>query len=569
MAGPSVKIKVGADLSPAQAAVDKFQDATAVAAQKSGQTIATSIEQGANKAAKSLGQVEAKAEAAERSLKGMFDLQKIQAAAGAFGALKSIIDNTAVSVFGMSDATATAASKSLDMATQGIALGALFGPLGAAIGGATGALIGWIAGSKDAAKAEEDLTRKVAEETAKREELRQKENKRRLLDLADNTEAYSEMYDKIVAATDAIKASNLTSKEQGDLLRARKEDTISFTEAMDNYRTAVERGSTDELADAQRILGKAMRNAAEDVAMINQALGEHEKAQGGAAVAVKNTEENILDWVDSIVTARKALKDFNAEVLKNLEEDLESFVEISQADQDLLESMFNPSGERPKITVEVEVDPSAYNAAQDKIENFATTSKRVFKDASKDFKAAGAVFLQEAIASAATKVAENVSKGEKAYKGLGVAVGEAAQAQILALGKTWSFKAGGEAAEALASLAFGNLPGAALHGQAAVMFGALALAAGAGAGIVGRALPDSTSAPSAPAPGASTPSASGGGASFGGGSTFQELAPAQYNFAPGGTVIFAGDNRGRAQYGRYTDGAISTGRAATPTLKRT
>ncbi len=230
---------------------------------------------------------------------------------------------------------------------------------------------------------------------------------------------------------------------------------------------------------------------------------------------------------------------------------------------------FLASMEPAKIPVEIEVDPSDYDAALDKVENFGTVAKSTFKSAGKDFKEASKQFLTDALAASLDKVAENIAKGEKAYKGLGATIATVARDQILALGKTWAFKAGGEAAEAIAALAFGNLPGAALHGQAALMFGALAAAAGVGAGLIGKALPSDQATAAAPASPAQGATSSSGGPSFGGGSTFQELTPVQYNLAPGGTVVFAGDNRGRAQYGRFTEGSIATGRSATPTLKRT
>ncbi len=194
--------------------------------------------------------------------------------------------------------------------------------------------------------------------------------------------------------------------------------------------------------------------------------------------------------------------------------------------------------------------------------------RTVADEAQADLKEAGKAFLNDALAASVAKVAENVAKGEKAYRGLGAAVGEVAKEQILALGKTWAFKAGGEAAEAVANLAIGNIPGATLHGQAALMFGALAAAAGVGAGLLGRALPseaETATAPTSPSGGSS----SSGGASFGGGSTFTELPGVTYNLAPGGYIVFPGDNRGEAQFGRHTGRAINSGAAAIPKLKRT
>lgn len=362
-------------------------------------------------------------------------------------------------------------------------------------------------------------------------------------------------------AKDLANASKLTAASASDVNVSFEKDLNRLTAQIEaaNTESAAYKAAIDALTPsietntkATQSNAKATKEATEEVDEFAASIARFDAQWEANLIETRKQELALLDYVDATVAARAALAAFNDEVLKSLEADIGGAA----------------LPEKKTVEVEVEIDPSAYDAALDKVEDFASTSKKLFNTASKDFKEAGRAFLTDALAASLSKVAENVEKGERAYKGLGAAVGEAAQLQIQALGKTWAFKAGGEAAEAIANLAFGNIPGAALHGQAALMFGALALAAGVGGGLLGRALPESTASGAAtPATATGSSGASSGGSTFAGGSAFQELAPVQYNLAPGGTVVFSGDNRGKAQFGRFSSESQKAGRSGVPSLR--
>ncbi len=661
----AVKITVGADLSPAQQEIDKFQSATAAAAQKTGENLAAGVGRGAAGATAALGGVEAAAKKTAAATASIAQSVSLGDKIGMIGAFQAQIQNAIAPMLGLDAATTKAIGNIGGLASQGANIGKAFGPLPALLGGLLGGALGIAAEATDRyrQKARDLVDAKGKLETAtlaniaaeatyhleiqkngtasieaiqarilalKNEALaREAVSKaggsydwRKADDAADEIER--KFKDLANTAGAAVKSTEDLKKELGllpkdtlaELDKVAGQTKRSFDEAdkkvagLQEALKHIDSRSVEELEEKSAELAEALldqsksANAAKEANLAFSAASKEAEAAaaaakgavGGASGAYKDLAKNAKDAANAIIevvvtnvsvfdeTTGKLKTNFvnlaavydanQAKIVASIRKSRDELDVLTggaptalkiKAETDAALAEMEPS----KVEVAIEVDPSSYDAALDVIESFATVAKKTFKSASGDFKEASKAFLTDALAASVAKVAENVEKGERAYKGLGLAVGEAAKAQILALGKTWAFKAGGEAAEAVANLAFGNIPGATLHGQAALMFGALAAAAGAGGGLLGRALPDAQVGAASPAGATSTSGGgSSAGASYAGGSTYQELTPVQYNLAPGGTVIFAGDARGRASYGRYSEGAIASGRSGQPTLKR-
>lgn len=187
-----VKIKVGADLSPAQAEVDKYQGKVATAAKASGEALAKETEAGAlkagealkatagtaeqagkkaegaaagagealgketeagaQKAGEALKETEGAAEKTAKGVKSIADGLNVGKAISALGALKGMVNDVGVDFLGMDAKTAKATSTVLDMAQKGAQLGATFGPWGALLGGVVGGALGIFTARAQAAR---------------------------------------------------------------------------------------------------------------------------------------------------------------------------------------------------------------------------------------------------------------------------------------------------------------------------------------------------------------------------------------------------------------------------------
>ena len=167
-----------------------------------------------------LQQVQAKADEAGKSLKGMLDMGKIQAVAGSLGAFKSMLDQVGVSMLSLSKETEKAVSTTIALAQQGVAAGAAFGPWGAIAGAAIGTVVGALTAYGEelerVRKAQEDLAHKSLAESIAR--LDQQEQS-----IKDNEAAWDNYTIEVlkargvsVDAVEALRASqqSLFDKEQ-------------------------------------------------------------------------------------------------------------------------------------------------------------------------------------------------------------------------------------------------------------------------------------------------------------------------------------------------------------------
>lgn len=147
-----VKIKVGADLSPAQKEVDGFQVKVAAAGKQAGDALASGVEGGASRATTALGATSTAADKTAKATESISKQLHLDKLTAGLGALKGLFDGAATSVLGLSESTAKTTSKVLDMAQKGATLGATFGPWGALAGAAAGAVVGYFSAASEAIK---------------------------------------------------------------------------------------------------------------------------------------------------------------------------------------------------------------------------------------------------------------------------------------------------------------------------------------------------------------------------------------------------------------------------------
>lgn len=499
-----------------------------------------------------LNKVQQEAQKTEGALKGMFDLQKIQAAAGAFGAAKSILEKTGVAALGLSESTNKAVTSTLDMASQGVALGAVFGPVGAAIGGATGALLGWITASEEAAKAEEELTKKLAAEAAKREEIRAKEERASARAFYSSKVAYQELSSALGDATKAITASSLSTSEQGDLLRARRQDVISLAKAWDDYTTSLTHGTEAEREEAEIELSRAMKGAAQDIVDINAALGDYAKAQSDAANA-SNAATTAAREQNAEYEKKHAL--FVANFIKQKEQnDLDAkATELRKQGNDAFAAYQQKLKENAELAARVGLEITGTLAlpdlSTDKLDLLEEGMGRLEAKAREVGEALKESLVNVGVGAAKT-LFSNIEAGKKPLEGLGKAFAKLASEELKGIGTSLIGEGLRDELKA-ASMLVSSL--GALSGPAAALagIGAAKIAVGLGMGgigaLLGRRGNHSAADPS------NTQSDSLGSREVEA-SAPKELAPVKIFLGPehGWSVIGSADKRGLSEFGSLT-----------------
>ena len=303
----SVIIDVTIDTSQAQQQLAALQQQMAQQLAQSSQAAAQAA------AAQAAAAAAAAAAAGNQASQGIAQLV-LNETVDKFGDLKDIFEKTGVALFGLSEETVEAGVRIGDLAEKGAALGAAFGPIGAAVGlvagGALGALVEKLTANKEEAEAaaaaaeayaqklerlkiaatitatQEELNKSIAEGT---EILKTQSESLAFWNLAQETAALrvSQVNEKIAAYQTELDALNATT-EDGTLINNTYEDSqrrqglqfaINLTSASELAQAQVELTvATEGLTTAQEANLDVSRNLAQAQALI--AMDSFEAAAG-------------------------------------------------------------------------------------------------------------------------------------------------------------------------------------------------------------------------------------------------------------------------------------------------
>lgn len=246
-----------------------------------------------------LQSVQAKAQETEKSLKGMFDLQKIQAASASFGALKGILDKVSTTMLGLSKETVEANSKVADLAGKGAQALSVFGPWGTAIGFVGGALAGALSNGADQASAR----LAALEEVSMRAAATQR-------DLAKQIIAVREQLSGIDASTlsGAIQRFDLV----GGQLKKAKEDLDDFKNAEDVLNAQLNANALAGKANSDAQI-KERQRINDGVAKTEAQIKELTKVQEDNAATLRLTT---IEQTEAITKKSKALSEMTYAELK-------------------------------------------------------------------------------------------------------------------------------------------------------------------------------------------------------------------------------------------------------------
>jgi hypothetical protein len=232
-----------------------------------------------------------------------------------FGDLKDIFEKTGVALGGLSQEAVDAAVKVADIAEKGAAVGAAFGPMGAAIGLVAGGVLGMFnASAEEAAKKSAELKTRI-DETAKGftdiqaqlsgatlsfDELAKVQDDLRIKLSA----AYAVVAEQEVAVSEAAQAADRAAQSNVILNNSitdgteRRSFAIASTANL-SRATAEQEAATANLTSAQQALNKAQETAIflqgqlADSALqtVNNLLQQYEKKKKGDEFAGLSTEE--------------------------------------------------------------------------------------------------------------------------------------------------------------------------------------------------------------------------------------------------------------------------------------
>ncbi len=572
----AVKIKVGADLSPAQAEVNKFQQATGAAGKQAGEALAAGVETGAKKSVASLGNIEASAKKAGDAASKSFDLQKINAAIGALGAFKEVWNGVATSVLDFKEATAQSVSSAIDASAKAAQLGAAFGPLGTSIAAATGYLSELVGQLKAFSKEHPETAKKIQELTTGKEgSFLQGSAAARGFGLALSAIAKGDLPDTKKAAQElgyAIQVDLINKMKQ---LRKEAEEAEAkardFAIANKTYEDPTMLSEQDKIDLNQRQYKLKLRD---DEAAVT--IAKAKKAGQTAAEEFVNELTALIQEQQDMYAHFAAADAEYAQKKKKEAATLASDLERIQAEARETQTQNEEARLKSvadRLAFEAAESKRLYDLKKSLEEEDLANAQEVLEKRTQQLQAYGAV-AQEVFSAIGAQLEKNIAEEEKLTKGLGIAIEAATGSVLKGLGRQFVVKGLGEVAEGIAASASVILaPTAPGHFAAAAAYGIAAGAAGVGgvllSGDAGRRTNDIAEAEAAAASGSSGGSSSGGGASSGGTATATELAGINLFLAPGGTVVFPSDPRGMSQFGRFTQGAqASANKANTPKINR-
>lgn len=319
----AVKIKVGADLSPAQAAVDDFQQKAGAAGKKAGDSLASGVEAGASKAKGALGGVSTAAEKTAKATESIGKQLSMEKAVAGLGALRGILNDVGVSLLGMTEAEVKAAGGILDMAQKGAQFGAVLGPWGMAAGAAIGVVAGFFAdaAAKAAATTKEVKTLKEGAQAAREQfsqfgkldfggllgSLKSLEQKQKDLKKAWDESLAAEVHWYSFTVTDFAGKAAIIAAAQKET-----EKTSKLTgEALIANMTAVSKAGDDAIVKSAETMSKLPETLKSATAGWNEASFNITKIQGQIDAAKKEVARSIADGGEGIEANAKSLAFYN------------------------------------------------------------------------------------------------------------------------------------------------------------------------------------------------------------------------------------------------------------------
>lgn len=565
-----------------------------------------------------LEQVKSKAAEAEKSLKGMLDLGKVQQAAAGLGALKGALDLVGVSLLGLSKETEKAISSTISLAQQGVAAGASFGPWGALIGGAAGAAVGALSAASDAAEAHRVALVKVGVEAKAFDDKYRAMANKTLPDAVARLGALDTQMDKLA---DSIKGSNT---ELGAQLRALDAlGLIKQAAVVETYAKNFE-AATKAVSAASAPLKKAAVSVEDLGTEFNSADAAHKKAKESLEAYVERLKVHQALVGASLSTSKEAKEDA-AELVELVKAERDSATDLTGAygrltaaqekhvgtqkividqgkileDQSrarvaAIDEELRAMQERLAVAAEAAaaraeegggLDVAGMRETREEATALSTETLALFdtlallptielptpqltameqaiagiKDEALQLGDALQHALVDVGANAAAVFFDNIEAGKKPLEDIGKAFEKLAADQLKSIGKALvgeglqnELKAAG-----LLILSAGlNPQGYALAGLGAAEIAA-GLAMGAGGALLGRRGGHGASGGSSPQTSESL------GARESEASGPRQLAPVKIYLGPEqGMAVFSGDQRGIAEYGRFTANAVSVGSKA-------
>ena len=550
-----MKIKVGADLSPAQAEVDKFQKAAGAAGAAAGDAIAKGVEAGATRGAQSLKQIEAAAQRAAKAAERALLVEKVQQAVGALGALKGVWDGLAVSALGYSEEAAKAISATVDMGAKGAQLGSIFGPLGGIIGGVGGAIASTVGQMRE-------LEQQAPETYAAVQQLLGVKPGAGWLDTLFGGPVAEGAKLGLEKVADAAKASEGTWYDFSaagavaeTMLGFVGQSALSSKENIDALKTSLDEAAASAALNAAYLSGDYGPQRKEKPA---------KKAPSAKASPKSDSTQEDLDLIGA--QQREVAEAAEALSWERFQRDTERLLATEELVQRGAESdlAFAQQVHDTKRRLAEEAEAREIAALEAMQARYLDTGRMIgdaFRSAFVDIGGRAAATFFDQLEAGQVRLSD-IGKGAQR---------EAADflkqtgSKLIGQGLFDEFKGAsmsllGNVAQGLPLMALGGLEiggGLAMGGTGAFLGRRAGEVNGLGDRSGGQPID------------AGSTSASTSGGSLGGTAGTREISPANVWLAPGGMVVFAGDARGMAQYGRFNRSAeASAGRSSAPRVTR-
>lgn len=311
----SIEIDILLDLASAETEAQAFE-----------REITQTMARAANRSAQEFEGFARKATATLERLKNE-QTSRINDLRGSWGDMRDIWDTAGQSLLGLSDSTSKAVSETAYLAEKGLALGASFGPWGAAIGAVAGSLLGLVKAMFSAGVEADKLKEKLRVEEEKKQRTIDEDSIKGWEGLteavADAGEGLGRFDKSLTKMQDKLKD---LPKEQAERANALVNSALewdkhtsqgAFDQILKDYH-ALESKTTDvtERQKARKAALKELRKAEQEYSegvsdaleAGNEALGEHTKKLSEAKNAARDLaaeERNIREEIMGILAARK------------------------------------------------------------------------------------------------------------------------------------------------------------------------------------------------------------------------------------------------------------------------
>jgi hypothetical protein len=592
----SIKIQTGLDTSGANADLSKLQ---------------SNLKGDLGDALKS---VEAQAEQAQKSLQEMLQIDKAEFFVSKFGDVVGIVEQAGAAVFGMSEEMVAATKSTLELSQKGAALGSAFGPIGTIVGAALGAVTGYfVAANEEAAKTQQalaDVETAAANATAEFSTLGQADlgglisQVETLQNQLEQTRGFSE---KAQAQIDALAKQGIEGLSEaytklarvalGDEFETQGKSLDTLLDRLTEVRGTISGYVADAQAAASatklsaeagavstenlkrneeqyKTLTDALAAAKTEEAALNAAILAHTdaktkdtKATIANTAANKENTKSLQEQIDAINTANGIVIDSEAQLTDALITQTEALIAANEAFLAFEGPLVDTSTLLQQLAADLEVFSEIPALPLPELDVLSATTEQLGAMAfAIDGMTTAARQLGEQLQNAlvdvgvgaAEQLFENIEAGEKPLKDLGKTFAGLASQQLKAIGTALigeGIQNELKAAAILITSAGLNPQGYALAAVGAAEIGA-GLAMGAGGALLGRR------ANGGGGVGPSTGGSESLGARESEASGPTELAPVKIYLGPeNGMAVFADDQRGISQYGRFTDRALAAGRS--------